>query len=68
VTERHTLEDGDGAERSAVHEFRMRCWTEEELRRHLTRAGFGQLDYLGGYDLAARAGEGDRLVCAATRE
>jgi SAM-dependent methyltransferase len=67
VAERHAL--ADGAEvRTAVHEFTMRCWTREELREGLTRAGFARLDYLGGYDLAARAGESDRLVCVASRE
>ena len=65
VSERHALE-GDAGEVVAEHEFVMRCWTREELGRRLAEAGFGDVEYFGGYDLAP-AGASDRLVCVASR-
>jgi SAM-dependent methyltransferase len=66
VAERHTLQK-DGVETVAVYGFRMRCWTQEELHRHLTRAGFHALVYLGDYDGAAPLGASDRMVSIASR-
>ena len=65
VSERHALE-GDAGEVVAECEFVMRCWTREELWRRLAEAGFGDVEYFGGYDLAP-AGASDRLVCVASR-
>jgi SAM-dependent methyltransferase len=65
VSERHVFES-DAGEEVAEHEFVMRCWTREELGRRLAEAGFGDVEYFGGYDLAP-AGASDRLVCVASR-
>ena len=65
VSERHTLE-GDAGEVISEHEFVMRCWTREELGRRLAEAGFGEVEYFGGYDLTP-AGASDRLMCVASR-
>ena len=65
VSERHVLE-GEAGEVFAEHEFVMRCWTREELGRCLAGAGFVEVEYFGGYDLAP-AGASDRLVCVASR-
>ncbi|HEX7174883.1 MAG TPA: class I SAM-dependent methyltransferase [Pyrinomonadaceae bacterium] len=65
VSERHALA-GDAGEVVAEYEFVMRCWTREELGRRLTEAGFGDVEYFGGYDLTP-AGASDRLVCVSSR-
>jgi SAM-dependent methyltransferase len=67
VAERHTLKEG-GVERVAAYDFRMRCWTREELESRMARAGFEGFEFFGAYDRAApAAAASDRLVCAATR-
>lgn len=66
VEERHALLAG-GAERVSEYTFTMRCWTEEELRDCLSRAGFVGARYFGAYDAAVPAGSTDRLVCVASR-
>lgn len=65
VEERHTLRAG-GAERVSAYTFTMRCWTEEELRDCLARAGFVNARYFGAYDRSVPAGSTDRLVCVAS--
>jgi SAM-dependent methyltransferase len=65
VEERHTLLTG-GAEQISDHTFRMRCWTEDELRDCLSRAGFHSAQYFGAYDRTIPALATDRLVCAAS--
>jgi SAM-dependent methyltransferase len=66
VEERHTLRGG-GGEKASAYDFQMRCWTPEELSARLARAGFGGLEFYGGYDRGTPAGAADRLVCVATR-
>lgn len=66
VAERHTLQRDD-VETVAVYDFRMRCWTQEELHGHLTRAGFSSIVYLGDYDNAVPLGASDRMVSVASR-
>ncbi len=66
VAERHTLQRDD-VETVAVYDFRMRCWTQEELHGHLTRAGFSSIVYLGDYDSAVPLGASDRMVSVASR-
>jgi SAM-dependent methyltransferase len=65
VEERHTLTKG-GVERVSSYDFRMRCWTREELEARMTHAGFGEFEFFGAYDSETPAGASDRLVCAAT--
>lgn len=67
VSERHTLLK-DGVTTVSDYDFQMRCWTREELRRHLLTAGFEAIELFGAYDLASPAGASDRLVCVAARE
>ncbi|HEX8561232.1 MAG TPA: class I SAM-dependent methyltransferase [Pyrinomonadaceae bacterium] len=67
VEERHTLKEAGGVERVSAYDFRMRCWTREELESAVTRAGFGRLEFFGAYDRATPAGDTDRLVCVASR-
>lgn len=64
VAERHALDHGSG-ETISDYNFVMRCWTQDELERNLTRAGFHAISYLGDYDLTIPAGTNDRLVCVA---
>ena len=66
VSERHTLREGP-AEAVSVFDFRMQCWTRDELQGRLTGAGFGNAEYFGAYDLTTAAGTSDRLVCVASR-
>ena len=66
VSERHTLKEG-GVEHVAAYDFRVRCWTREELESRMARAGFEGFEFFGAYDRAAPAGASDRLVCAAAR-
>jgi len=65
VEERHALRAG-GAERVSEYTFKMRCWTEEELRDVLSGAGFANALYFGAYDRSVPAGSTDRLVCVAS--
>jgi SAM-dependent methyltransferase len=65
VEERHTLRER-GVERVSSYDFRMRCWTREELEARMAHAGFGEFEFFGAYDRATPAGATDRLVCAAT--
>ncbi|HLG59170.1 MAG TPA: methyltransferase domain-containing protein [Vicinamibacterales bacterium] len=64
LSERHTLVT-DGQERSSDYQFVMRCWTREELKSGLARAGFGKVAYFGAYDAAVDVGGTDRLVAVA---
>jgi SAM-dependent methyltransferase len=66
ISESHRLARA-GQARIETHEFVMRCWTPDELRTRLTSAGFGALQWHGGYDEAAAVGRGDRLVVVASR-
>jgi ubiquinone/menaquinone biosynthesis C-methylase UbiE len=66
VAERHTLLK-DGVETVSTYDFKMQCWTQEELHRHLTEAGYESISYLGAYICSVLVGESDRLVCVATR-
>jgi SAM-dependent methyltransferase len=66
VAERHTLQK-DGVETVAAYDFRMRCWTQEELHRRLTRAGYSAIRSLGAYDRAVPLGASDRMVSVASR-
>ncbi|MDP9374094.1 MAG: class I SAM-dependent methyltransferase [Chloroflexota bacterium] len=66
ITERHQLTGNDGRDRSADYHFTMRCWTAEELHRHLSAAGFRNMEYLGDYDEAVPPGASDRLVAVAS--
>ena len=67
LTERHTLVDDDGQERSSDYQFVMRCWTPTELQSSLASAGFAKVTYFGAYDDAVQAGRTDRLVAVALR-
>ena len=66
VEERHTLRAG-GVERVSAYDFRMRCWTREELEARMSRAGFGGFEFFGAYDGRTPAGTTDRLVCVADK-
>jgi SAM-dependent methyltransferase len=66
VEERHTLKQG-GVERVSAYDFKMRCWTQEELEGRMARAGFAGFEFYGAYDKYAPAGASDRLVCVASR-
>lgn len=66
VSEEHTLKGACG-ETVSLYDFVMRCWTRDELQENLTRAGFADFAYLGGYDPASPAGSSDRLVCLSRR-
>jgi 2-polyprenyl-3-methyl-5-hydroxy-6-metoxy-1,4-benzoquinol methylase len=65
VAERHALYKDGGAVVSS-YDFTMRCWTQEELHRSLTRAGFNAIMYLGAYDSLVPPGASDRLVGVAS--
>ena len=65
LSERHTLVDDDGQERSSDYQFVMRCWTPTELQSYLMSAGFAEATYFGAYDGAVQAGRTDRLVAVA---
>ncbi|HVG29728.1 MAG TPA: class I SAM-dependent methyltransferase [Pyrinomonadaceae bacterium] len=67
VFERHALRDARGEIAAADFHFLMRCWTREELKGQLARAGFVELGYLGDYDEKVPAGATDRLVAFARR-
>lgn len=66
VAERHTLLK-DNVESVSTYDFQMQCWTQEELNRRLTEAGFESIRYFGAYDRMVPVGESDRLVSVATR-
>lgn len=66
VAERHTLRKDD-VETVSAYDFQMQCWTQDELRECLTRAGFENMEYFGAYDPVTMVGESDRLVCVASR-
>jgi len=66
ISEEHTLKIPGGGERVSAYDFVMRCWTREELRSHLTAAGFESVEYFGGYDPDAHTVTTDRIVCVAS--
>jgi SAM-dependent methyltransferase len=66
VEERHTLRSG-GVERVSAYDFQMRCWTREELGARMSRAGFGRVEFFGGYERTRPAGAAGRLVCVADK-
>jgi SAM-dependent methyltransferase len=66
VAERHTLVH-DRGESVSAYDFIMHCWTPEELRHHLARAGFRNTTYFGDYDWTIPAGSTDRLIGVASR-
>jgi 2-polyprenyl-3-methyl-5-hydroxy-6-metoxy-1,4-benzoquinol methylase len=66
VAERHVLAH-NGSETVADYDFTMRCWTQEEIQRSLTQAGFGSVVYLGDYESTVPVGATDRLVSIASR-
>ena len=66
VEERHTLRQ-QGVETISEYNFSMRCWTQEELRAHLTQSGFEAIEYFGGYDRQVPVGASDRLVSVASK-
>lgn len=63
--ERHTLTK-DNVETCSTYDFKMRCWTQAELQRGLTQAGFTNIEYFGAYDLMVPIGASDRIVCVAS--
>ena len=66
ISEEHTLKTPAGEESVAAYDFVMRCWTQEELQDRLTAAGFGTVEYFGGYDAETQVGATDRIVCVAS--
>jgi 2-polyprenyl-3-methyl-5-hydroxy-6-metoxy-1,4-benzoquinol methylase len=66
VSERHTLRTVQG-ETVSTYDFRMRCWTREELHENLSQAGFEAIEYYGAYDGRVLAGASDRMVCVASK-
>lgn len=67
VKEQHRLEEGT-KELTFDYDFRMRCWTLDELSGSLRMAGFGSIEWLGAYDRTKLLGSTDRLVAVATLE
>ena len=65
VRECHTLEK-EGAKTAREYDFVMRCWTSEELRTGLVRAGFGSIAFFGDYNRDKPLGSTDRIVVAAS--
>jgi 2-polyprenyl-3-methyl-5-hydroxy-6-metoxy-1,4-benzoquinol methylase len=66
VSERHTLQNR-GAVSISTYDFRMRCWTREELQENITEAGLTRVEYWGAYDRDVPAGASDRVVCVASK-
>lgn len=66
VAERHTL-GKNSEEVVSDYDFKMQCWTEEELKEHLTEAGFADILYFGAYDQTKSPGASDRLIAVASR-
>ena len=67
ISERHELIE-EGAERISDYHFVMRCWEKEELKRLLSRYGFGRISCFGAYDPGVAVGATDRLVVVAQRD
>ncbi|HEY0375504.1 MAG TPA: class I SAM-dependent methyltransferase [Pyrinomonadaceae bacterium] len=65
ISEEHTLTTPGGG-RVSAYDFVMRCWTREELQGRLTAAGFGAVEYFGGYDRETHDGATDRIVAVAS--
>ena len=61
-----TLRD-DGAWDRSFEEHRERAWTEEELRRALTEAGFGRVKVTGDLTSRSPRPEEDRWIITAVR-
>jgi 2-polyprenyl-3-methyl-5-hydroxy-6-metoxy-1,4-benzoquinol methylase len=66
VSEQHTLRDRD-IETVSTYEFRMQCWTREELHECLVQAGFKAIEYFGAYDRLIPVGTSDRLISVASK-
>ena len=64
VSECHTLEK-DGKVQDFDYDFSMPCWTREELESNLVAAGFGSIEYHGGYGPNVPMGSTDRIVAVA---
>jgi ubiquinone/menaquinone biosynthesis C-methylase UbiE len=63
VAEQHTLQERGGSnETISTYNFSMRCWTQAELESQLTRAGFTEIEYFGGYHQHLPLGTTDRIV------
>jgi 2-polyprenyl-3-methyl-5-hydroxy-6-metoxy-1,4-benzoquinol methylase len=68
VDETHELRTATQAVRSATYEFVMRCWTHDELDRHLAEAGLGRRDYFGGYSPTDWPTASDRIIAVASHQ
>lgn len=66
VSEQHVLTQGN-VQTFRTFCFVMRCWTQDELRAQLTRAGFGSMRFFGDYNVNAALGVTDRIVAVACR-
>ena len=58
-------EDGDGTYLRADEEHAERCYTEEELKAALTKAGFADIEVFGGLDFSAPTESTERLFFVA---
>jgi SAM-dependent methyltransferase len=66
ITEEHRLQGPDGVA-AETYDSVMRCWTEDELRKCLSAAGFASIEVLGDYDFFCPVGSTDRIVALASR-
>jgi hypothetical protein len=57
----------DDVEVVSTYDFKMQCWSEEELQRYIFQAGFESILYFGAYDRTKAVGASDRLIVVASR-
>ena len=67
ITEQHRLQTEERAALSDAR-FVMRCWTIDEVQQDLDVAGFGSVEYWGGYDHEIPLDASDRIVAIARRK
>lgn len=65
VSEKHEMESG-GSCQNMTFTFTMRCWTQDELNKNLTEAGFDRIRYFGDYNPSKPVGSGDRIVAVSS--
>lgn len=64
IHEQHTLQGLNGTE-TFDWDFTMRCWTPDEIKCSLERAGLTTVEQYGGWDEAMEVGSTERLITVA---
>jgi hypothetical protein len=65
VSEKHEMESGGNCQ-NVTFTFTMRCWTQDELNKNLTEAGFDRTRYFGDYNPSKPVGSSDRIVAVSS--